>query len=212
MRSALCLTALEIHYLVYNWMDASHPQKSVWLWIHPWGDMDGSAIANEGEMNKLSGKKKKLHQFILFSSKYSLLVAFLKIQKYSSCYISAWGSSIHKYYEVVCLHLLLQLNSIATNKPWNACFAFKPVLQISSYIHSFILWARLPDEYFVPDVNVTVQWPFLMCISAEKQGPSQPLYFRGCTTLQTPGTTNFHQRDLHGENEKWHPLFPLLVR
>lgn len=45
-------------------------------------------------------------------------------------------------------------------------------------MHSFILWAPSPNEYFVPDVNVTEQGPFFTSSLADKQGPSEPLCFR----------------------------------
>lgn len=75
-----------------------------------------------------------------------------------------------------CCQFPLQLDSIATNSP-RLHSAFKSAPGASSYMHSFILQAPLPNEYFVPDVNVTEQGPFLTCDLADKQGPSQTLSF-----------------------------------
>lgn len=98
-----------------------------------------------------------------------------------------------------CCHFPLQLDSIATNSPRITHSAFKSVLRISSYMHSFILWAPLPSEYFVPDVNVTEQGPFSTCNLADKQGPSQPLCFgresSGGGAIHTHDRTSFHQRE-----------------
>lgn len=162
-------------------------------------------------MDKLSGKKPALV--------YSFIIQKLPVSgflKDSEIFTMLHFCLRFFCIQVFCLHLL-QLNSIATNKSWNACFASKPVLQISSYVHTLIhIVGLLADEYFIPDVNVTAQRPFLMCISAKKQGPPWPLYFVAGSavdgTLQTPGMTSFYQRDLHEENERWHPLFPLLIK
>lgn len=105
--------------------------------------------------------------------------------------------SIVRYF---CRHFPLQLDSIATNIPRITHSAFKAVLRTSSYMHSFILQAPFPNEYFVPDVHVTEQGPFLTCNLADKQGPSQTLGFgreiSGGGALQTHDRISCHQRKL----------------
>lgn len=138
-------------------------------------------------------------------------MAFLKIQKYSSCYVFAWGSSIYKYYEVFCCYFPLQLNSIATNSPWITRSTFKSLLGISSYIHSFILWAPLPNEYFVPDVKCARRLSYMQ-FSWKTGTFTTPVLGEGkCRwgvifgSLVGPAST----WDLHRGVGRWHLIFPL---
>lgn len=165
MRPVLCLTALEIHCLVYNWMEASHRNLAGFEFILGASWMPLPLSMKEKWTSFQEKKPALVYSFIIQKLPVS---GFLKDSEiFTMLHFCLRFFCI----QVFCLHLL-QLNSIATNKSWNACFASKPVLQISSYVHTLIhIVGSLADEYFVPDVNVTAQRPFLMCISAKKQGP-----------------------------------------